>query len=209
MQTAKSTTLNGRFLPRMGMPLRSFSIFGQLRMDCPEMTPESSDKLMEENAPEDAARKQPKLDHDSAPEVGNAAAEEQWTAVKKPKMLTGGEWMNVDVTTQPVSEGSAPAVNVYSDRKQTSHQTSEVGCSSSDAALEIADTLQKALRLQWTALDRDFNVLRNTAQQEQVLHELKKTGLGAHWWYKSIQLWKAKAKEVGIKFKDLKDDDNK
>ena len=173
------------------------------------MTPESSEKLVEENAPEDAPPEKQEIEYTSAPDVGDAAAEEQWTAVKKPKMLTGGEWMNVDVTTQPVSEGSAPAVNVYSDRKQTSHQTSEVGCSSSDAALEIADTLQKALRLQWTSLDRDFNVLRNTAQQEQVLHELKKTGLGAHWWYKSIQLWKAKAKEVGIKFKDLKNDDNK
>jgi hypothetical protein len=81
------------------MSLRSFLIFAWLRIDCKEMKPESPGKLMEENAPEAAVRKKQIIEHDSVPDVGNAAAEERWMAVEKPDMSTGGEWIDVDVTT--------------------------------------------------------------------------------------------------------------
>ena len=161
------------------------------------MKPESPGKLMEENAPEAAVRTKQKIEHDSAPDVGNAAAEEKWMAVEKPDMSTGGEWIDVDVTTQPVS-GSSVLVDLYSDRKQSSRQAIVVGCSSQNTALEIAETLQMALKLQLTALSAGPITPKQKGQERQVLGRLKDIEGATQYWVTSIRVWKATAKEIEI-----------
>jgi hypothetical protein len=168
------------------------------------MKPESLGKLMEENAPEAAVQKKQKIEHNSAPDVGNAAAEERWMAVEKPDMSTSGEWIDVDVTTQPVSGGCA-LVDLHSDRKQSSHQAIVVGCSSQNTALKIAETLQKALTLQLTALSAGPITLKQKVQQRQVWGRLKDIEGAAHLWVNSIWVWKATAKEIEIEFKNFRD----
>ena len=152
-----------------------------------------------------AVRKNQKIEHDSAPDVGNAAAEERWMAVEKPDMSTGGEWIDVDVTTQPVS-GSSVLVDLYSDRKQSSHQAIVVGCSSQNTASEIAETLQKALTLQLTALSAGPITPKQKGQERQVLGRLKEIESAArYYWVPSIRAWKATAKEIEVEFKNFRD----
>ena len=168
------------------------------------MKPESPCKLMEENAPEAAVRTKQKIEHDSAPDVGNVAAEEKWMVVEKPDMSTGGEWIDVDVTTQPVS-GSSVLVDLYSDRKQSSRQAIVVGCSSQNTALEIAETLQMALKLQLTALSAGPITPKQKGQERQVLGRLKDIEGAAQNWVNSIRIWKAIAIEIEIEFKNFRD----
>ena len=161
------------------------------------MKPESPGKLMEENAPEAAVRKKQKMERGSAPDVGNAAAEEKWMAVEKPDVSTGDEWIDVDVTTQPVSSGSA-LVDLHSDCKQSSHQAIVVGCSSQNTALKIAETLQMALKLQLTALSAGPITPKQKGQERQVLSRLKDIEGATQYWVTSIRVWKATAKEIEI-----------
>jgi hypothetical protein len=89
------------------------------------MKPKTLERLMGKSPPEAALHRKQKEEPGSAPDKEDAAVDEKWTNIQKPDMSTNGEWMTIDVRTQPASGGNG-AVDVYSDRKQSLQQILKV-----------------------------------------------------------------------------------
>lgn len=91
------------------------------------MKPETLERLMGKSPPEAALRRKQKEERVSAPDKQDTAVDEKWMNIQKPALSTDGEWMDIDVTTQPASGGNG-AVDMCSDRKRSPQQISKVSC---------------------------------------------------------------------------------
>jgi hypothetical protein len=65
--------------------------------------------------------------------------------------------------------------------------------------------LQKAFKLQWTALSAGPITPKQKGQERQVLNRLKDIEGAAPHWTASIRIWKATAKEIEIELKNFRD----